>query len=37
MLMLIGLAQRFLESRLEKGEGSGKGTILELKEVKGLG
>ena len=37
MLMLIGLAQRFLESRLEKGEGMGKGTILEVKEVKGLG
>ncbi|AGI47131.1 translation initiation factor aIF-2/yIF-2 [Thermoplasmatales archaeon BRNA1] len=37
MLMLIGLAQRFLESRLEKGEGAGKGTVLELKEVKGLG
>ena len=37
MLMLIGLAQRFLESRLEKEEGPGKGTILEVKEVKGLG
>ena len=37
MLMLIGLAQRFLESRLEKGEGQGRGTVLEIKEVKGLG
>ena len=37
MLMLIGLAQRFLETRLEKGEGLGKGTVLEVKEVKGLG
>ena len=37
LLVLIGLAQRFLESRLEKGEGPGKGTILEIKEEKGLG
>ena len=37
MLMLIGLAQRFLESRLANEEGPGKGTILEVKEVKGLG
>lgn len=37
MLVLIGLAQRFLESQLEKGEGPGRGTILEVKEVKGLG
>jgi len=37
MLMLIGLAQRFLEARLNKEEGPGKGTILEVKEVKGLG
>ncbi len=37
MLILIGLAQRFLEARLEKEEGPGKGTILEVKEVKGLG
>ncbi|MDR3282129.1 MAG: translation initiation factor IF-2 [Candidatus Methanoplasma sp.] len=37
MLMLIGLAQRFLERQLEKGEGPGKGTILEIKEEKGLG
>ena len=37
MLMLIGLAQRFLETRLTKEEGPGKGTVLEVKEVKGLG
>ena len=37
LLVLIGLAQRFLERQLEKGEGPGKGTILEIKEEKGLG
>ena len=37
MLMLIGLAQRFLETRLTKEEGPGKGTVLEVQEVKGLG
>jgi translation initiation factor aIF-2/yIF-2 len=37
LLILIGLAQRFLETQLEKGEGPGKGTILEIKEEKGLG
>lgn len=37
LLVLIGLAQRFLESQLEKGEGPGKGTILEIKEERGLG
>ncbi len=37
LLMLIGLAQRFLEQQLEKVEGPGKGTILEVKEEKGLG
>lgn len=37
LLVLIGLAQRFLESQLEKGEGPGRGTILEIKEEKGLG
>ena len=37
LLVLIGLAQRFLEEQLEKGEGPGKGTILEIKEEKGLG
>ena len=37
LLVLIGLAQRFLESQLEKGQGPGKGTSLEIKEEKGLG
>ncbi|MCQ2086021.1 MAG: translation initiation factor IF-2 [archaeon] len=37
LLVLIGLAQRFLESQLKKDEGPGKGTILEIKEEKGLG
>jgi len=37
LLVLIGLAQRFLETQLEKGEGPGKGTILEIKEERGLG
>ena len=35
--VLIGLAPRFLETQLEKGEGPGKGTILEIKEERGLG
>lgn len=37
LLMLIGLAQRFLEQQLKQEEGSGRGTILEIKEEKGLG
>ena len=37
LLVLIGLAQRFLEQQLEKEEGPGRGTILEIKEEKGLG
>ncbi|MDR2866997.1 MAG: translation initiation factor IF-2 [Methanomassiliicoccaceae archaeon] len=37
LLMLVGLAQRFLESQLSNEEGPGKGTILEVKEEKGLG
>ena len=37
LLVLIGLAQRFLETQLEKGEGPGRGTILEIKEERGLG
>ncbi len=37
LLVLIGLAQRFLESELDTQEGPGKGTILEVKEEKGLG
>ena len=35
--MLIGLAQRFLEQQLRNEEGPGRGTILEIKEEKGLG
>lgn len=37
LLMLIGLAQRFLEEQLTKEEGPGRGTILEIKEERGLG
>jgi translation initiation factor 5B len=37
LLMLIGLAQRFLEKELATEEGAGEGTILEVKEEKGLG
>lgn len=37
LLMLIGLAQRFLERQLKQEEGPGRGTILEIKEEKGLG
>jgi translation initiation factor 5B len=37
LLMLIGLAQRFLENQLEQAEGPGRGTILEIKEERGLG
>ncbi|MDR0791592.1 MAG: translation initiation factor IF-2, partial [Methanomassiliicoccaceae archaeon] len=37
LLMLVGLAQRFLESKLSNEEGPGRGTILEIKEEKGLG
>ncbi len=38
LLVLIGLAQRFLEGQLEMEErGPGRGTILEIKEEKGLG
>ena len=36
LMMLIGLAQRFLESSLQLSEEC-KGTILEVKEVKGIG
>lgn len=36
LLFVAGLAQKFLEKRLEVGE-QGKGTILEIKEEKGLG
>jgi len=37
LLVLIGLAQRFLETQLATAEGPAKGTILEVKEEKGLG
>jgi len=37
LLMLIGLAQRFLEHQLATTEGPAVGTILEVKEEKGLG
>ncbi|MCU0861040.1 MAG: translation initiation factor IF-2 [Methanomassiliicoccales archaeon] len=37
LLVLIGLAQRFLEAQLTTEEGPAKGTILEVKEEKGLG
>lgn len=37
LMILIGLAQKFLEERLEVEEGLGEGTILEIKEEKGLG
>ncbi|TLZ70603.1 MAG: translation initiation factor IF-2 [Methanobacteriota archaeon] len=37
LLMLIGLAQRFLEPQLETAAGPAEGTILEVKEEKGLG
>ena len=37
LLMLIGLAQRFLEGQLATEDGPAVGTILEVKEEKGLG
>jgi translation initiation factor 5B len=37
LLMLIGLAQRYLERQLEKEEGLAEGTILEVKEERGIG
>ena len=37
LMMLMGLAQRFLEKNLEMEEAPGEGTILEVKEEKGLG
>ncbi|MGB1698156.1 MAG: translation initiation factor IF-2 [Thermoplasmatota archaeon] len=38
LAMLVGLAQKFLEARLETDEGlPGEGTVLEVKEDKGLG
>jgi translation initiation factor 5B len=37
LLMLVGLAQRFLTPRLKTVSGPAKGTILEVKEERGLG
>ncbi|MBN1389656.1 MAG: translation initiation factor IF-2 [Candidatus Thermoplasmatota archaeon] len=37
LMLLIGLAQRFLEEDLHTEDGPGEGTILEVKEEKGLG
>ncbi|MDD1743532.1 MAG: translation initiation factor IF-2 [Methanomassiliicoccales archaeon] len=37
LLVLIGLAQRFLEQNLHTEEGPARGTVLEVKEEKGLG
>ena len=37
LLVLVGLAQRFLEANLRTEEGPGEGTVLEVKEERGLG
>lgn len=37
LLVLVGLAQRFLDQRLKADDGTTKGTILEIKEEKGFG
>jgi translation initiation factor 5B len=37
LMMLTGLAQRFLHDRLHVTPGEGKGTVLEVKDYKGLG
>ncbi|MBN1897066.1 MAG: translation initiation factor IF-2 [Candidatus Aenigmarchaeota archaeon] len=37
LMMLTGLSQRFLEKRLHVTPGEGKGTVLEVKDYKGLG
>ena len=37
LLMLVGLAQRFLESELRTEEGPAEGTVLEVKEDRGMG
>ncbi len=37
LLILIGLAQRFLESDLRTEDGPGEGTVLEVKEDRGMG
>ena len=37
LLILVGLAQKFLEEDLRSEEGPGEGTVLEVKEEKGIG
>lgn len=37
LLILVGLAQRFLEQELRSEEGPGEGTVLEVKEERGIG
>ncbi len=37
LMMLLGLSQQFLKKELESSGGPGKGSILEVKEVRGLG
>ena len=37
LLMLVGLAQKFLEEDLRVEEGPGEGTVLEVKEERGIG
>jgi translation initiation factor 5B len=37
LVMLAGLAQKYLSGRLEVSPGEGKGTVLEVKDYKGLG
>lgn len=37
LLMLVGLAQKFLEKELRTEEGPGEGTVLEVKEERGIG
>jgi len=37
LVMLAGLAQAFLKEQLEVSKGTGKGSILEVKELRGLG
>ncbi|OGS43422.1 MAG: translation initiation factor IF-2 [Euryarchaeota archaeon RBG_13_57_23] len=37
LLILVGLAQRFLEDELITEEGAGEGTVLEVKEERGIG
>ncbi len=37
LLILVGLAQKFLEGKLATEEGPGEGTVLEVKEEKGIG